>query len=483
MGKPRNVIEEFSARVYARLGGTTQPGPWTPAPPAATKRVSRHLEQRYGIRVKRMSPIDSGFRVDRHNGPSWVARWFPPARPREVVEGDAEILEFLEENGFPAERLAHREPISEIEGFRILVTEFVEGGPFQQSGQHVHRLGELHGRLHTFPVDEGARARDAGSWHLLSIEGGTRRVDVQTLMPLLAAARQGAPREHKAMYDTLRAELEAIDHCEDLPHALISIDFGGPNVIDSPERGLVGVDWAGAGRGPRLFGLAALVNGRRDLRLVDAFIDGYRKHVRLEPDELARLAPALRVHSLILDCWGAVFVPARVADTVARIGPWRELTESIAERAREACRAGVIGGFEEVPPPPPMEDAFQVLVSAVKGKSDEEIRAFADSIGGYAMLCRLVFQGMRARLVPAEDCNVGFVLGDDIGWVFRSSNGTVTVAKRVAKRAGAIVRATPADFLRVITQELSWEDAVGQGRVRVEGDEKQVSAVFASRRS
>jgi Ser/Thr protein kinase RdoA (MazF antagonist) len=122
MSAPGSLIQDLSSRVYARLGvDPAAVGPWTPAPASATKRVSRHLEGRYGIRVRRMSGIDSGFRVDRHDGPSWIARVFPPSRPREVVEGDAEILRFLEHHDFPAERLSHGEPISAIDGDRAQV--------------------------------------------------------------------------------------------------------------------------------------------------------------------------------------------------------------------------------------------------------------------------------------------------------------------------------------------------------------------------
>ncbi len=36
------------------------------------------------------------FRIDRKDGEPWVARSFPPARPRARVQGDAAILRFLE---------------------------------------------------------------------------------------------------------------------------------------------------------------------------------------------------------------------------------------------------------------------------------------------------------------------------------------------------------------------------------------------------
>src|ERR1035438_8738988 len=72
-----------------------------------------HLESRYGSRVAQLTELDLGvFRVDRRDGPSWVARVFPAARPLEEVQGDAAILRFAAQHDFPAERCAHPVRIS-----------------------------------------------------------------------------------------------------------------------------------------------------------------------------------------------------------------------------------------------------------------------------------------------------------------------------------------------------------------------------------
>ncbi len=80
------------------------------------ERLSSHLEGRYRIRVAELTLLDPGgvFRVDRHDGPSWVTRVFPALRPIEAVEGDAAALRFLAQAAFPAERCAHSEPVSAL---------------------------------------------------------------------------------------------------------------------------------------------------------------------------------------------------------------------------------------------------------------------------------------------------------------------------------------------------------------------------------
>jgi hypothetical protein len=95
--------------------------------------LGRHLEDRYGVEVAHIEPLDLGvFRVDRRDGPRWVARAFGAERPLVRVQEDAAILRGLERAGFPAERCAHPEPVSEFLGQRVLVTNFLEDhGPLR----------------------------------------------------------------------------------------------------------------------------------------------------------------------------------------------------------------------------------------------------------------------------------------------------------------------------------------------------------------
>ena len=474
------------------------------------KLLPDHLHRAYGIDVTAMKQLDIGvFRVDRSDGPTWVARMFSAARTIEAVEGDAEILRYLEANDIPAERCATEQPVSVHTGQGVLVTEFVDGGTDGGSGESLHRLGDILGRVHTLPAETGAPARPAGSWHHLSMNGGSRGADVAMLLPMMAEVAEDLEPTDLPLYDSLRAELESLDDCTDLPHALINIDFGGPNVIAGPT-GPVTIDWTGAGRGPRLLSLGVLMYGGRDLRLVDAFVAGYRNHIELEPDELDRLAGALRVHSLVLDCWGFVFRRTPLAALLRSRAETAALTEVIAKRTRQAFAADSHGSHESrntrsrssssrsstgrsstgssssgaaaadwqaVPAASPMAQAINVLRQGVAGQSDDQIAAFAATLGGFGRLCHMVFQGMRVALSPA-DCSVGFVLGDDMGWVFRAASGKVTVSKRVAKKAGAIVHVSPADFLRLVTFDVDWATAIQQGRVRIEGDVTHVQKMY-----
>src|ERR1700729_3121906 len=91
------------------------------------ERLAGHLAERYGVVVTATVTLDVGVvRVDRADGPSWVARVFSDARAIADVEGDAEILRLLERGGFPAERCAAVDAVSTLDGRAVLVTGFVE---------------------------------------------------------------------------------------------------------------------------------------------------------------------------------------------------------------------------------------------------------------------------------------------------------------------------------------------------------------------
>jgi hypothetical protein len=97
------------------------------------------------------------------------------------------------------------------------------------------------------------------------------------------------------------------------------------------------VDWAGAGRGARILSLGTLLRaGELDLTLVDAIIDGYAPHVRLEPEELERLPAAIRTQGLVLGAWGVGHGYVKLNDLKRDLAAERASSELIAARAAAA---------------------------------------------------------------------------------------------------------------------------------------------------
>ncbi len=305
---------------------------------SGTDRLPDHLEACYGIRVTDLTELDVGvFRVDRGHGPAWVARVFPEARPVAAAEGDADILRFLAGHNFPAERWAEAPAVTVHEDQAVQVTEFFPGGKAGRGPRSVRRLGELLGRLHTLPPGQGAAARDGGAWHHLAYEGGPR-AELDTMLALLTEAGERVPADQTDLLEQLRAELEQVDDCHGLPNGLIHPDFVAANAIATPDGGLAMIDWAGAGRGPRLWSLAFLLwaGAGRDLAGVDAIMAGYLRHVRPEPAELARLAAVIPARPLVFACWAFCVGRSDLPATTRDIPAIRNRANAIATRAAQA---------------------------------------------------------------------------------------------------------------------------------------------------
>jgi Ser/Thr protein kinase RdoA (MazF antagonist) len=316
--------------------------------PAAVERLPAHLERTYGIGVSRLTPLEPwapehAQRVDLDDGRSWVARLHPPSRPRSEVEGDAELLRFLETNDFPAERvIPDGDPVSTLDdpdAHTVLLTDLIPGANCRgdTSPATMGRIGALLGQLHALPLPaDGPVTREAGGWHHLSTAGGGRRADVDALVPQLDAKGEQLPPEQHEDARRLRDALVGIDDCADLePHVLINVDFGGPNIMRTASGDLFGVDWTGAGRGPRILSMTALCTEGGRPEVLEPFVDGYLRHAEpLREAELDRLPAALALHGFVLDCWMHVHrdvTPATVLHNLA--GNIKE-GERVTERVR-----------------------------------------------------------------------------------------------------------------------------------------------------
>jgi hypothetical protein len=287
--------------------------------------LTAHLEAQYGIRITSLASVDDDPRtrprgswpghypatllIKREDGPPWIARIFSsPADRVSRVQGDAEILRFLAAHRFPAERVAHEEPVSVFNGSGVIVTEFVEGGRPADPGDApaVEReLGSVLGRLHTLPVADGTVARDGGSdesgggFHV-----GRPREDLATAMSLLVSVEDAVAPRGREGFELLRDRVEDADDAEGLPEALTHGNYHLWSAVGTPGN-LVIVGWAGSGRGPRLPALAWLLTtaAESDLALVDAAMSGYREHVQLTDEEIERLPGILNMKPLYLACF------------------------------------------------------------------------------------------------------------------------------------------------------------------------------------
>ena len=279
------------------------------------ERLLAHLRDRYGIdpvEATRLSVHKTYvFRIDRSDGDPWVARAFPPARPRAGVEGDAAILRFLERQYYPAERLAVDDAVSDLDGSAVLVTRFVEGGQLPDGREKFAMMGELLGRLHALPYDESVSRPGGASGEDPSREGAPRQ-DLLAALSFLDAVDTKVAAGERQRFERLRDKVRSADDGHGLPEGLLHGNLlHAPDHAVLSEQGPVAINWKAAGRGPRLADFAYLIWGtgswnprRPNQEWIDAAVNAYRRHVEPTDDELDRLEAVMYIRTLYLTSFG-----------------------------------------------------------------------------------------------------------------------------------------------------------------------------------
>lgn len=281
----------------------------------AGERLLVHLRDRYDIDPVSATKLSVHktyvFRIDRTDGDPWIARAFPPARPRAGVEGDAAILRFLERQDYPAERLAVEDAVSDFDGSTVLITRFVAGDRLPDSPEKFAMMGDLLGRLHTLPHDESS-SRPGGASGEDPRREGTPRQDLLAALAFLDAVDTKVPAAEREGFERLRNQVRSADDGEGLPEGLLH-----GNLLHAPDhailsgQGPVAINWKASGRGPRLADFAYLIWGtgswnprRPDQERIDAAVGAYRQYVEPTDDELDRLEAVMYLRTLYLACFG-----------------------------------------------------------------------------------------------------------------------------------------------------------------------------------
>lgn len=290
------AFDDMASRVFTRRG---------------MEDLGDHLEAVYGIEVVAVASLDVGVaRVERSDGPPWVARVMSAVRPPAATNADAAVLRHLATHDFPAERLAAESPISTMADQQVLVTEFIPSVKRKLEADIYRRLGRLLARLHQLPLPTGAAARPAGSLHHHA-EGpmgneitaaGEWLDQIETRLP--GSCARGVAR--------LRAALADADDASGLPEAVIHPDPAVVNLVRT-TGGYAFVDWTGAGVGSRLASIAHLLGSPRAAPQVMA---GYTDLVELSDVERERLPAVAATRPLIGVVWDLGFSPAERAPTI-----------------------------------------------------------------------------------------------------------------------------------------------------------------------
>lgn len=137
------------------------------------------------------------------------------------------------------------------------------------------------------------------------------------------------------------------------------------------------------------------------------------------------------------------------------------------------------GGPEKAAAESSAPNLGQIIYAGTVGKADEEIAEFALGRGGFANICYTIMSGLRS-LPRSEDFEIGLDLGEGLNWTIRSSDGRTSFLHYVKKSASCVLEATPADFMRLVFEDLDLEAACQSGRIKLRGDLEYVVWTFPS---
>ena len=315
-------IGRFVEDTLSRRGGAT---------------LAAHLEATYDIDVRRTRELDLGvFRIEKADGSAWIARVFPATRAPRAARADAEILDWLNRAGIPAERTATPDPVSVHEGQPVLLTDFAPGRHPATKPVLFEELGVLLAKIHGLPGDTPAAKRLGGAWHHLLLDA-TVSDELTAARKLLHDARHRVQSGHGAHYDRLHDALDDVTLPSDLPAAFVHPDFVPRNIIRNFGGGLTIVDWSGSGVGPRLASLGCLLwSASGHGPSLEAAVRGYGSSIALKPVELEHVRPAMALRPVILLCWS--FATGR-SSVVEAATSWSTMRPKLA---KAALRAGAL---------------------------------------------------------------------------------------------------------------------------------------------
>jgi Ser/Thr protein kinase RdoA (MazF antagonist) len=289
-----------------------------------------HLEEVFGIAVSKVQQLDVGvFRVDRLQGTPMVARLFSLRRAHAAALGDLAVLEQLQAAAFPAERPFGPEPLSIHDDQSVLVTHFVRRAPksLAPTGDPIVALGELVGRLHRMALPAGVADRPAGALHHYA--EGTPAAELNAAQRWLRDIEPRVAAGDRDQLAVLGRALADADDATGLPEAFVHPDPVLKNTVFTKD-GPVLVDWAGAGRGPRIASLALVL---RSAWAGPRFMRGYATSVELDAEERRRAPDVLMARALIDIAFRVCREPGKVRPQVRRLPAIRRQTAAMAAAA------------------------------------------------------------------------------------------------------------------------------------------------------
>jgi len=306
------------------------------------------VKRYYRAQTVSLQPLNSEsgkhlYRVERVWEQPWVLRAYPP-ESEDDMQALVTVLSFLEQHEYPAERLVRAADGSVVvahDGWRLLVTTFVEGSIVDYEPPTLRLLGATLGRLHALqPIATTPAALPLAEMRPVN--------EISWALSQITGVKAQVPKHLYARYDTLVAALHDIRPCEELPRVVIHNDCHTANAVRTPAEQVILIDWEGAGLGPAVFDVGFLLSSSDtesrwtpalppDPARVAAIVDGYCQYHTLTPAELEYLPDAMRFRAIVYGACSFAASIARDGKEDEDLWWWRRYNaaEEIAERARK----------------------------------------------------------------------------------------------------------------------------------------------------
>lgn len=234
-------------------------------------------------------------------------RWERDESVRDWLEQRVLLLNYLEQQGYPATRVFPSRRGSAMvkhEGWNILITTFVEGQTALVSPDNLYLLGAAVGRLHCLRLPTSI----GHSWWNTSYSLPHALGQLEACAPFI-------PARHQAFYDQCKRSFITIKQAlHQLPECIIHGDVWTRNGVRISEQEVALIDWEGAGRGAALLDLGELLlkgqyDGSGTLPEtinedgIAALISGYTQWRFPEPLECDLLVDAMRFRMAWVGTW------------------------------------------------------------------------------------------------------------------------------------------------------------------------------------
>jgi Ser/Thr protein kinase RdoA (MazF antagonist) len=266
--------------------------------------LQKVLAEAYGLHDVALHPTSGGSESDKlvfrlvQADKNFILRVYPPENRRSNAVALTSVLHMLEKADYPAERCiaaADGAPFVLVDGWRLVLSNFVEGVATDQIVPPYYELGAVLGRLHAlFTADQL-------TMHVVPIAERSMEAEMAMSLDDLLAVALPIPAKFMPFREELMSAMEAIDRCTDLPDVLIHNDFQPGNIVQAVDGSLTVIDWDGAGRCPAILDLGYLISSvhpsgevEPDAARIQAIMGGYSQHYHLSPAELERLSDAIR---------------------------------------------------------------------------------------------------------------------------------------------------------------------------------------------